>query len=301
MKVVFDTRPKSGYDDSVERYHFPATAPYLRAAEAAVGDWVLYREPRRDGGREAYVGIARVVSVDPDPASPGHRYAQVSDYLPFDNPVSLRGASGYREAILRAVENPRIIGFTLQGKSVRSISDEDFAAIVLVGLGDEALGEELASGRVDSPVPSDPGSVEAETFARRVQTVLVNRKVRDAMFRRRIRRAYDDRCALTGLRVQDRRGAGEVQAAHIWSVADGGPDLVTNGLALSGTIHWLFDHHLIGLTTDYRLVVTDLVPSGLRALLPPTDSRISVAERPDVRPETVYLARRFEQFRAANR
>jgi putative restriction endonuclease len=33
-------------------------------------------------------------------------------------------------------------------------------------------------------------------------------------------------------------------------VAEGGPDVVQNGIALSATAHWLFDRHLIALTDD---------------------------------------------------
>jgi putative restriction endonuclease len=42
---------------------------------------------------------------------------------------------------------------------------------------------------------------------------------------------------------------------------------VQNGLALSGTVHWLFDRHLISLTDDYRLLVShNKVPAELRGL-----------------------------------
>ncbi len=57
-------------------------------------------------------------------------------------------------------------------------------------------------------------------------------------------------------------------AIHIYAVADGGPDVVQNGLALCGTIHWLFDRYLISLTDDHRLLVaTDKVPTELQQLM----------------------------------
>jgi len=65
------------------------------------------------------------------------------------------------------------------------------------------------------------------------------------MFRKPIRHAYDDRCAVTGLSVRDPKGRSVVEAAHIWAVGDSGPDPVVNGLAIWGTVHWFFDHHLI--------------------------------------------------------
>ncbi|MGE4078360.1 MAG: HNH endonuclease, partial [Reyranella sp.] len=95
----------------------------------------------------------------------------------------------------------------------------------------------------------------------------MNRKVREANFRRHVCEAYDNTCAVTGLRILNGGGKAEVQAAHIWSVANGGPDVVQNGLALSATAHWLFDRHLISLTDDYGLLVShNRIPSELQAL-----------------------------------
>jgi putative restriction endonuclease len=59
MKAVFDTKAESGYDDDiVERYHFPNQ--YLPEIEKAIGDWIVYREPRRGGGSLGYFAVARL-------------------------------------------------------------------------------------------------------------------------------------------------------------------------------------------------------------------------------------------------
>jgi putative restriction endonuclease len=87
VKAVFTTKVTPAYDDLPEiRYHFPRT--YLAQARAAVGDWIVYYEPRRStaepssrGGRQAYFAVARALSVEPDPNLPDHYYAHVSDYL----------------------------------------------------------------------------------------------------------------------------------------------------------------------------------------------------------------------------
>jgi hypothetical protein len=48
VKAVFTHKAASIYDDKPEeRYHFPET--YLRQAEAAVDDFILYYEPGRWG------------------------------------------------------------------------------------------------------------------------------------------------------------------------------------------------------------------------------------------------------------
>ena len=38
---------------------------------------------------------------------------------------------------------------------------------------------------------------------------------------------------MTGLKIANGGGRSEVQAAHIWSVEDGGPDAIQNGIAFS--------------------------------------------------------------------
>jgi putative restriction endonuclease len=108
---------------------------------------------------------------------------------------------------------------------------------------------------------------------------------------------YDNRCALTGLRIMNGGGKAEVQAAHIWPVASGGPDVVQNGLALSGTVHWLFDRHLISLTDDYRLLVShNKVPAELRGLFAKQMDRIHLPTDSKLWPRPAYIARHREAF-----
>jgi putative restriction endonuclease len=89
-KAVFTTKVLPGYKDLPEaRYHFPRT--YLNQVRQAVGDYIVYYEPRRSsvdlssgGGRQSYFGVARVVEVVEDKELPDHYYALVDDYLDFD-------------------------------------------------------------------------------------------------------------------------------------------------------------------------------------------------------------------------
>lgn len=54
-----------------------------------------------------------------------------------------------------------------------------------------------------------------------------------------------------------RNGGGhpEVQAAHIRPVEHKGSDSVRNGLALSGTLHWMFDRGLISIADDAKTIL----------------------------------------------
>lgn len=258
MKGVFEISGTSRYDDLIaERYHFPRI--YLRAAEACIGDWIIYRETGSGGGRMAYVAVGRVCGIDVDPADKGLFYARIDDFLEFDRPVAYRDVDGrFLERMLRELDSPAVAGSTLRGRSVRPLDGDDFAAIVDRGLSDTLSPEaavrlELDPHHLDA---STKALIESPPGERRVVQLLVNRKVRDAAFRGHVLGAYDNRCAVTGLRMVNGGGKAEAQAAHIWGVAEGGPDIVQNGIALSATAHWLFDRHLISLDDDYRLLVS---------------------------------------------
>lgn len=302
MKGVFDTKPNSGYDDEItHRYQFPAQ--YRIIAEALVGNWIVYREPQRNGGRRAYIAAALVLRIDPDPNRPGHSYAVVGEYLPFDHPVPLSSGKNYAEAPLRAIGDPRRIGVYLRGKSVRPLAEADFSSIVLRGLSETLAPANAVQLELDRKHADEETQqllkAPIEEQERRVEQILISRKIRDASFRRQVCDAYENRCAVTGLRIINGGGKAEAQAAHIWPVAEGGPDVVQNGIALCGTAHWLFDRHLISLTDNYRLLIShNKVPGELRGLFEKQHERIHLPVDERLWPHTSYIARHRNTFNA---
>jgi putative restriction endonuclease len=300
VKAIFDTKTNSGYDDDIlRRYHFPNR--YLAEAMRALGDWIIYREPRRGGGREGYVAVARVTSIAPDPSKAGFSYAFVADFLPFDRVVPLRCVAGFYETTLNNLANPSRIGAALQGRSLRIITDQEFGAITRAGLQDtldptNAVRLELDAQHADGAALTLV-SAPPEEQERRIAEMLVNKKIRDAAFRRAVIDAYDGRCAFTGLRIINGGGKVEAQAAHIVSVAAGGPDVVQNGIALSATVHWLFDRHLVSVSEDYGVLVShNKVPAELRSLFARQLDRVQLPIDPKLRPHPTYLARHREAF-----
>lgn len=299
MKGVFEVSGSSRYDDFIaERYHFPLQ--YLSDAKQIEGDWIVYRETRAAKGRMAYIAVARVNRIDPDLADHSHFYARVEDYLEFDRPVPYRDRTGrFAERFLREMARPADAGRTLRGASVRLIDDADFAAIVGAGLSETLAPEnrirlELDRQHLD---PETEGLLETFPTDRRVEQILVNRKIRNANFRNHVLDAYENTCAVTGLCIVNGGGRAEAQAAHIWSVADGGPDIVQNGLALSATAHWLFDRHLISLDEDLRLLVShNKVPAELRNLFPSAGEQIRMPKDPTLRPRKEFVAIHRDQF-----
>ena len=213
----------------------------------------------------------------------------------------IRSFAAIRSSELRGISNPSRVGAYLQGKSIRIVSDADFEAIVRAGLGEtlapaNAVPSELDPYQFDEETLDLLGAPPAEQ-ERRIEQILVNRKIREASFRRHVCEAYDNRCAVTGLRIVNGGGKAEVQAAHIWSVASGGPDVVQNGLALSGTAHWLFDRHLISLTDNYGLLIShNKVPAELRDLFSKHLDRIHLPDDPRLWPHRGYIGRHREAF-----
>ena len=135
--------------------------------------------------------------------------------------------------------------------AVRRLPEVDFARIVNLGLPQEL--ERIEATRYDpEPTALDEG---AEPFERPVLERLIRRPYREVAFRRKVREAYGYRCAMSGLKLRNGGGRPEVQAAHIRPVESQGSDAVRNGLALSGTLHWMFDRGLISVAEDCETIL----------------------------------------------
>jgi len=280
---VFIHRSDSIYDDSpAEQYQFPSQ--YLRRVEACVGDWIIYYEPSKVAETRGYFAIARVHQAIPDPAVTGMYLALIEpgSYLDFANPVPFNGAKGpIEQGILN--DQGRISGRAQS--AIRPISSADFSRIVELGF------EETAPllPRLDNEMLLPTFDEEQAPFKFDQQrdriTVTMSRIMRDRVFRRVVLRAYDERCAVTGLRLINGRGRAEVAAAHIQPVEANGPDIVSNGIALSGTAHWMFDRGLISLGDDLEILVSRQTndPQGIRSIINKTGQALPprrLSERP---------------------
>lgn len=134
---------------------------------------------------------------------------------------------------------------------------------------------------------------------RRIVERISRRPFRDRVFSTAVRAAYDNTCAVTGLRIINGGGRPEVQAAHIKPVAESGPDSMRNGLALSGTAHWMFDRGLISIADDYSLLLREEAIPGHFFRIINEDRRLKVPESPSLRPHPTFLGYHREQvFRA---
>jgi putative restriction endonuclease len=268
VKAVFMTRVSPDYDDVPEKqYHFQQA--YRGQAEAAVGDMIVYYEPRRSGsserstsGRQAYFAFARLTHIESDPILADHFYGFVDDFLDFDRPVPFKEAGGYYESALMREDGKTSKGAF--GRSVRLLPEHEFAAIIAAGYASISGYEPVRTNLADFGF----SDTEQAPYERPIVQSLISRPFREESFRRHVRLAYDNRCAVTGLRLINGGGRPEVQAAHIMPVASNGPDSIRNGLALSGTVHWLFDRGLISIADDLSLIAPPkLIPDALAGLV----------------------------------
>lgn len=106
-----------------------------------------------------------------------------------------------------------------------------------------------------------------ELLLRERSLVQTMRYARSRAFAREVLAQYDYACALCQSSIRF-SGLGEVQAAHIWGVAEGGPDDLRNGLALCRTHHWCFDNYLWSVDSDHSCSRKCYAPYSVRIIRP---------------------------------
>jgi putative restriction endonuclease len=284
--AIFVHRADSIYDDRPdEQYQFPRQ--YLGRVRAALGDWIIYYEPTKVRLTRGYFAVAKLADVVEDRAAPGMYLALIEPgtYLPFPTEVPFVLTDGLlaERGLLNEVDK-------LSGRAqaaVRPLSTADFNRIVTLGLGDAdfvlpRIGETY-TGFDDEQAPF-------ELERQRVEQ-LVSRPIRDRVFRLIVLRAYDERCGVTGFKFINGGGRAEVDAAHIRPVEANGPDTPQNGIALSGTAHWMFDRGLIGISDDLTIMISRQINDrdGALALINPAGKLIAPVN-PDLRPHPRYLS-----------
>lgn len=281
-KAVLTTKIMPSYKDLPEvMYHFPKT--YLRQVNSAIGDWIVYYEPRREdsspdgrAGRQCYFATAKVTHVKEDPVLKDHYYALVDNYVEFSTPVSFRIGSHYFESGLKKADGTTNKGAF--GRAVRNITDEEYQAIVSAGLGKAE--EEIAQMQEEADIKFD--------VQRPIIQQIIERPFREAVFSRIVKEEYDMTCAITGISIKNERGKGEIEAAHIKPVKFNGPDSIRNGIALCRTFHWMFDYGLVSVADNSEILIKEIVPDRVRQLIN-SDGRIRIPSNRNAVPHPEFL------------
>lgn len=285
---IFIHRADSIYRDvPEEQYQFPAM--YLSRAEPCVGDWIIYYEPVKVRNSRGYFAVAKVQQIIPDPSAQGMFLALIEPdtYLDFAHSVPFSTSAGLIE--LGLLNDEGDISGRAQA-AVRLLSASDFARIINAGLPESDLVLPRVDEQPHEKLLQDVHLQAPYEVERTIIQSLVNRPFRDKAFRQAVLDAYECRCAVTGWKLINGGGRAEVEAAHIRPVEERGPDSIQNGLALSGTAHWMFDRGLISLSDDLEILISRQVNDrpSVEAIINQT-ARAIVPERIALRPHPAFL------------
>ena len=202
-------------------------------------------------GRMAYVGWSVLRgSPRPDLSGPGNAYRVnfLDPLRKFDQPVPREIGGEPLERWLREYPRGRLRNTATRGRAVRGLVADEAEAILRFGATDITWDARQETG-------SDPNELRAgDTRIRQ----LVTRLGRSARFRQDVLLAYGNRCAVSGLSADGVEGL--IEAAHIRGAGrpEFGPDHIANGIALTPTLHRLFDRHIFSLQYigEFLVVVT---------------------------------------------
>ena len=179
------------------------------------------------------------------------------DFNKHDGPL---GNSSSIQVKGEALRKAAISGVSAQDKGNGEVVvafDPDFFASYVTGLEElHGLGEnpqdfqaleEVLNEAEDENYMLNDALLEQVSEERQTAVQTINRKVRDASFKRRVLTAYGYQCAFCGVQLD------LIDAAHIIPVSESGStDQTANGLALCALHHRAFDKALITVNAQYQ-------------------------------------------------
>ncbi|MCY2685757.1 HNH endonuclease [Salinimicrobium sp. TH3] len=80
--------------------------------------------------------------------------------------------------------------------------------------------------------------------------------VRGGLFKKTIPKIYSHTCCITGMKIQSSHNLQMIDACHIYPFSLSGDDTVTNGIALSPTMHRAFDRGLLTINSNFLVRVS---------------------------------------------
>ncbi len=79
--------------------------------------------------------------------------------------------------------------------------------------------------------------------------------VRSHIFKKAVLQFYENRCAISGLKIETPNQVSMVDACHIVPFAESFDDTIPNGIALAPTLHRAFDRGLLTISSEYRVMI----------------------------------------------
>ena len=83
--------------------------------------------------------------------------------------------------------------------------------------------------------------------------------VRSGLFKHLVPKIYNNQCSFTGMQLTSIFNYSFIDACHIVPFSHSHNDKINNGIALCPNLHRAFDRGLVGITNDYRILVSSLL------------------------------------------
>jgi putative restriction endonuclease len=142
----------------------------------------------------------------------------------------------------------------------------------------------------------------ADDARRRYVTTITQRRLHQAGFRKRVLRAYQERCAICALRHVEL-----LEASHILrDTHPQGAPVISNGISFCKLHHAAFDSNIVGINADYEIRVRQdvlcehdgpMLKHGLQGI---EGQRLHVPRIAEHKPNPSFLSIRFEEFLQSN-
>ena len=292
--IVLESREESGYADTDSGYEFPTKyQKCFYGVSRSQPICALIYEPRREGGRKAFVGWTEISDTPKRHQNGKWRVSFDGGIRSFDQVVPLVVNDTPVEHRLRDVP-AKGRGAMLRGMAVRDMPATNAMEILALGS--------------SSDVRTRVYSVDADLPLAERRKLQVAAYARNATFRDTVLTAYGYRCAVTGLstaKLPASRLASALEVAHIRPVSEKGPDALGNALVLTPTLHRLFDAGLFTLCISRGQVRVKRHPKLAESVLSNTE-RGTIIKLKDGMPlltprvEEMQPMRQFVEFHSKN-
>jgi hypothetical protein len=205
---------------------------------------LLYRP--RDEDDHGYFGTATIADVEIDPGSSTFIWLALTNTTLFSKPVPLSELYG----TLHVNDNP----FHTYSRALRPVTDYELQ--MLLGL-----------EHVDGSPGLNEGHLRVELDEAAPNWSVSKSKTRRRLLRAQMLELYGPHCALSGhLHIGLNGRFYETQVGHVVALEYGGPDIIQNVIPMTGTANWHWDHGLISLTNEGRILVSSRASPDTRKL-----------------------------------
>ena len=115
--------------------------------------------------------------------------------------------------------------------------------------------EEIKEHILNNDSENSTREVIQQTYEETIETKEEEMIIRSYIFRKAVLEIYDNRCAISGLKIESSGLTPLVDACHIVPFALAFDVTIRNGIAFTPTFHRAFDNGLIAISDNYRILI----------------------------------------------